>query len=247
MAMGLWSLIASIDITSKIVLLVLLGMSIVCWALALYKRMITKVKRESLLHAKHLLQSTKSMDDFLTRIAVIQTTYAGELVAGFLTDFKKILRLRDAGYEVKDADWYLLQSSIHQRIDQALSEEESLIPILTTSAQAAPLIGLFGTVWGLIHALMKISLQRSADISAIAPDLSAALITTLGGLLVAIPTLALISYLYNNARLLEQEIVELSDTCTWIMRGIVSTPVPSKRVSQPTVQPITQPTEREVV
>ncbi len=243
MAMGLWSLVATMDYTSKGVLLVLLGMSIACWALALYKRTITKVKRESLVHAKNLLLSTKSMDDFLTRISVIQTTYAGELITGFLTDFKKILRLRDAGHEVKDADWYLLQTSIQQRIDDAMSEEESPIPILTTTAQAAPLIGLFGTVWGLIHAFMEIAHQRTADIAAVAPGIAEALLTTLGGLLVAVPTLGLISYMYNNARMLEQEIVEIADTCTWIMRGIVSTPVKKPRVVQPTAQPV----EREVV
>ena len=243
MAMGLWALVATMDYTSKGVLLLLLGMSIACWALTLYKRMITKVKRESLMHAKNLLLSTKGMDDFLTRISVIQTTYAGELITGFLTDFKKILRLRDAGHEVKDADWYLLQTSVQQRIDDAMSEEEAPIPILTTTAQAAPLIGLFGTVWGLIHAFMEIAQQRTADIAAVAPGIAEALLTTLGGILVAVPTLGLISYMYNNARILEQEIVEIADTCTWIMRGIVSTPVKKPRV----VQPAPQPVEREVV
>ncbi len=242
MADSIWGLIVKTDWTTWGVFFILLCMSVVCWALAIYKRMITKVKRESLVHAKNLLQTTKDMDDFLTRIAVIQTTYAGELVTVFLTDFKRIMRLRDAGHEIKDADWYLLQTSIQQRIDDAISEEESVIPVLTTSAQAATLIGLFGTVWGLIHAFMAIAQQRTADIAAVAPGIAAALLTTLGGLLVAIPTLGLISYMYNNARLLEQEIVELSDICTWIMRGIVSTPVQKARVVQQTVQPA----EREV-
>ena len=240
--MGLWTLIIKTDYVTWGVFLALLGMSVVCWALAIYKRMMTKVKRESLSHAKNLLQTTKNMDDFLTRVAVIQSSYAGELVTGFLTDFKRIVRLRDAGHEVKDADWYLMQTSIHLRIDDAVAEEEALIPVLTTSAQAAPLIGLFGTVWGLIHAFMAIAQQRTADIAAVAPGIAEALLTTLAGLLVAIPTLGLISYMYNNARLLEQDIVEISDTCTWIMRGIVSTPVPKPRTVHSTVQPI----EREI-
>ncbi len=205
--------------------------------------MLTKIKRESLAHAKNLLQTTKSMEDLLNRVAVIQTTYAGELITNFLIDLKKIIRLRDAGNEIKDADWHMLQTSLQQRIDDAVTEEESLIPILTTSAQAAPLIGLFGTVWGLIHAFMEIAQQRTADIAAVAPGIAEALLTTLGGLLVAIPTLGLISYLYSNARLLEQDIVELTDTCTWVFRGIIISS--STRVSKPTAQK-TVSAEREM-
>ena len=84
---------------------------------------------------------------------------------------------------------------MNQRVEEALSQEEALIPVLATCSQAAPLIGLFGTVWGLIHAFMAIAQQRSADIAAVAPGIAEALITTMGGLVVAIPSLVLYAYL----------------------------------------------------
>ncbi len=238
MTTGLWALILSTDFVSKGVLLILLAVSIACWALAFYKHMEIKAKLKTLLRAKSLLPNTKGMDDFLARISVIQTTYAGELIATFLGDFKKLLRAYESdSHEVADRDWYLLQSSIHQRVDEAVSQEESLLPILSTSAAGAPLIGLFGTVWGLIHAFMAIAEQRTADIAAVAPGIAEALLTTLGGILVAVPALVLYAYLLSQVRVLEQEIADLADKSLWIMRGIVSKnrfkPVPRSTVTSP--------------
>ena len=70
-----------------------------------------------------------------------------------------------------------------------LQKEKSFIIFLATAASAAPLVGLFGTVWGIIHAFSGISSSGITDISAIAPGIAEALITTLLGLIVAIPSL----------------------------------------------------------
>lgn len=242
MITGLWSLIVATDFVTKMVLLILLGMSIVCWALAIYRRMEITTKMKALIKAKGLLHNTKGMDDLLNRLAVIQKTYAGELLATFLGDFKKLLHVHESGQVISDKDWYFLQSSINNRIDEAVAYEESLLPILSTNAAVAPLIGLFGTVWGLIHAFIAIAAQRTADIAAVAPGIAEALITTLAGLLVAIPALALYAYLQSQVRTLEQEIVDLADSTVWIMRGVIrsdsfkTTTIPTKSsVKQETV------------
>ena len=238
MTIGLWSLILSTDLISKGVLLILLGMSIACWALAFYKRMEISSKLKSLRHAKVLLKNIKGMDDLLARLSVIQTTYAGELLATFLGDFKKLLRAYEGSGSVADIDWYLLQSSINQRIDEAVYQEESLLPILSTNAAAAPLIGLFGTVWGLIHAFMAIAAQRTADIAAVAPGIAEALLTTLAGIIVAIPALALYAYLQSQVRAMESEIIELSDSSLWIMREIIRSGSFKTSVLQPQPKPM---------
>lgn len=213
MNMGLWQIISTTDLMSKLVLLVLLGMSILCWAFALYKRMVIGAKLKQLKQAVTLLQNTKGIDDFLARVSVMQGAFSGEIISSFLKDFKRVQGL---------ADWDVLALSVQQRAEEAISHEESMLPLLSTSAQAAPLIGLFGTVWGLIHAFMGIAEQRSADISAVAPGIAEALITTMGGLVVAIPALVLLSYLQGNIKRLESAIIEVADSCLWIMKSILS-------------------------
>ncbi len=224
MNVGLWAIISSTDLMSKGILLLLLAVSIACWALAFYVHSAFKEKHASLKRAKELLINVKGMDDFLARLSVMQSTYAGELIASFLGDFKKLLRANDSNHMVDDRDWYLLQSSMNQHIDQAVAHEESYLGLLSTSAAAAPLVGLFGTVWGLIHAFMGIAEKHSADISAVAPGISEALLTTLAGLVVAIPSLCMYAFLQARIRRIEQEIVDLADECLWIMRGVLTSP-----------------------
>lgn len=229
MNMSLWQIISTTDLMSKGVLLVLLGMSIVCWAYALYKRMVIITKIKQLKQALTLLQNTKGMDDFVARSSVLQNTFAGELIASFIADFNRVLKLSDG--RSADQDFQVLQISISQRVDEVMGQEEALIPLLSTSAQAAPLIGLFGTVWGLIHAFMGIAEQRSADISAVAPGIAEALVTTMGGLVVAIPALVLFSYIQSFVRKFESAVVELADNCLWTMKGILSSHEASMKAS----------------
>ena len=73
--------------------------------------------------------------------------------------------------------------------------DEAYVPILSSCAAVAPLLGLFGTVWGLIHAFLQISQTQVADLATVAPGISEALITTLAGLMVAIPALIMYNYL----------------------------------------------------
>ena len=61
--------------------------------------------------------------------------------------------------------------------------------ILATAAGVSPLLGLLGTVWGIIYAFINIGQQGSASIDTVAPGVAEALITTLVGLSVAIPAL----------------------------------------------------------
>ena len=222
MALGLWQIIQSTDGVSKGVMLVLLGMSVACWALAVYKKMVLRTKLKALQQARGLLHNTKSIDDFVGRLSVMQESFAGELITGFLTDFKKVVRLYDKGQALADRDWYLLQAAVQQRVDEVLIQESSLMSVLSTSAQSAPLLGLFGTVWGLIHSFMAIAQQRSADIAAVAPGIAEALTTTLAGLLVAIPALVMFSYLQVALASFETEVTELADQCVWIMRTMVA-------------------------
>lgn len=71
--------------------------------------------------------------------------------------------------------------------DQAL-ELESRMGFLMTAVSASPLLGLLGTVWGVLDAFGSMAAQGSAQLSAVAPGISGALLTTVVGLLVAIPS-----------------------------------------------------------
>ncbi len=112
----------------------------------------------------------------------------------------------------------LLESSIQQEISNILEEEESYFTVLFSSASASPLIGLFGTIWGLIHSFIDIAQEKSADIATVAPGLAEALITTLAGLIVAIPALMAYHYLTRQTHKIEFALVELGDRFVRVLK-----------------------------
>ena len=82
---------------------------------------------------------------------------------------------------------------------QTLRYESSMI-VLASVVSGAPFMGLFGTVWGIMEAFSAVSVMQTASIQTLAPGVSAALLTTIAGLVVAIPSLFGYNILLGNVR-----------------------------------------------
>ena len=82
---------------------------------------------------------------------------------------------------------------------ESLKLESGLI-LLAVAVSGAPFMGLLGTVWGVMSAFSAVALQQSATLLALAPGVSAALVTTVAGLLVAIPSMFGYNWLVHNLR-----------------------------------------------
>ncbi|MFM1852423.1 MAG: hypothetical protein RIS54_2107 [Verrucomicrobiota bacterium] len=88
---------------------------------------------------------------------------------------------------------------------QTLRYESSMI-FLATIVSGAPFLGLLGTVWGVMAAFSAISVQQSASIQSIAPGVASALLTTVAGLVVAIPSMFGYNFLLGHNRQLITEL-----------------------------------------
>jgi biopolymer transport protein ExbB/TolQ len=142
-------------------------------------------------------------------------TVPGQLLAHCLLTLDRLLR-KKAGHDRQS--WDLVQYHIDQAVDVLVANEESYLSTLSTSAAVAPLLGLFGTVWGLVHAFIRISEKQAADITVVAPGIAEALLTTLAGLMVAIPALIMYNYLVVRVRRVEHQIVQFADQISLIMQ-----------------------------
>jgi len=83
------------------------------------------------------------------------------------------------------SEW--LTRSLRNAIDESTARLQSGLAVLASVGSTAPFIGLFGTVWGIYHALMSISAAGQATIDKVAGPIGEALIMTALGLAVAIP------------------------------------------------------------
>ncbi len=88
----------------------------------------------------------------------------------------------------------LLEDTIQRSIEGLRLKEDKYLSFLATSSNLAPFFGLLGTVWGIMVAFFQIGQHGSADLTVVAPGIAMALITTVGGLVVAIPASGAYNY-----------------------------------------------------
>ncbi len=205
-----WHLISISDWISKyLILLGLFFLSVFCGAVVIYKFLAFRRQKNRMRQLLRLVRRSKS----LSELASLSNEFAGSVGGVFLKEslgkLKGMLSDDASGLTVQQVEQ--LDLFMTQDIDALIMEEESYLPVLGTSSAVAPLIGLFGTIWGLIHAFISISQEKSADIAVIAPGIAAALLTTLAGLVVAIPAMIAFHYFSNGLRKFEVQLNDLQD------------------------------------
>jgi len=205
---SLWYLIIQSDLMSWIVLLVLLSLSIVCWAIFFGKYMITRIKLQQVRAAYKKLYTINTLEQLDALALALQATIPGYIIA------------KQRAVMNSTHDWQLIAQHGEQVLDTLVSAEENYLCVLSTSAAVSPLLGLFGTVWGLVQAFIGISERQAADIVAVAPGIAQALVTTLAGLIVAIPALVMFNFLQVRALAYEQELITFINTLNLSMTRI---------------------------
>lgn len=103
-------------------------------------------------------------------------------------------------YKLTTAQIETVRSIMEQTVSDKILELEEKMGFLATAVSVSPFFGLLGTVWGVMMAFISIALQGKAQISAMAPGVSGALLTTVVALLVAIPSLIGYNFLSNYIR-----------------------------------------------
>lgn len=207
----LWQLVVQSDVLTKIVMTILMTMSVICWAVFLYKTILLKTKRVHALQALGLLQRATTINDIFTVGQELKGTVPGYFIVRNMRSVQTLLALhKKTGGERGFFYWQQIEVQAYQSVDEIADAEESYLWVLSTSAAAATLLGLFGTVWGLVHAFLRISQKQSADIVTVAPGIAEALMTTLIGLIVAIPALILFNYLSIKVRRMEGYYMEIA-------------------------------------
>jgi biopolymer transport protein TolQ len=184
------------------VLLLLIISSIFAWALVVAKFLhLKRLEGSSEAFAKSFWDS-RSLNDLNSRLSDYPYSPVKEV---FRTGYAELVR----GSQLRDqsgASAVVIHAAV-ENLGRALGKArnaerrrmEAYLPILAVIASAAPFIGLFGTVWGIMGAFEGIARSGSASLAAVAPGISEALIATAFGLAAAIP--AVIGYNLANAKI----------------------------------------------
>ena len=99
-----------------------------------------------------------------------------------------------------------VENALQRGVAEVTIEYESKMVLLGSIVTGAPFLGLLGTVWGVMDAFGAIAMESSASIQILAPGVSGALLTTVAGLLVAIPSVFGYNFLLIHTKLMITEI-----------------------------------------
>ena len=114
-------------------------------------------------------------------------------------------KVNSIGENITASDLKYVEKTLLSSVSDSFFSLEKFLGFLATSAGVSPFIGLLGTVWGILNVFLQVSLQGTASIGTVAPGVAEALITTVAGLVVAIPALVAYNFFSNQLRVLSIE------------------------------------------
>ena len=197
--LGFAHFISQTDAVGMAVLLLLVGMSIASWYLILTRTITNLTARK---RAALFLKRFWEADSLEAMEKVLQAEKADNafaelanqaLTAGRDGSRHGVQKLASAGGLSE-----FVTRALRNSLDQEATRSETGLTVLATAGSAAPYIGLFGTVWGIYHALVFIGLSGQGTLDKVAGPVGEALIMTAVGLAVAIP--AVLAYNSFNRR-----------------------------------------------
>jgi biopolymer transport protein TolQ len=203
--------ILSASLTVQVVLLILISMSIVCWAIIFTKRKNLELIKAANGPFLDLFWRASSLDDIFTSIdkhpdsSVARVFRSGYLELRKMAESALAQGQKDAGAPLLSGIDNL-ERSLRKAIDGEITRLENRLSFLATTGSTGPFVGLFGTVWGIMGAFHKIGATNMANLAVVAPGISEALIATAIGLFAAIPATVAYNYFITNVKKEEIEL-----------------------------------------
>ena len=178
------ALFARATFTVKLVMLLLIVASVWSWTIIIRKHLSFRGARVEAESFDRAFWSGEPLDDLYREVGAEPEGRAAGVFAAGMSEWQR--SHRDDGGLIPGAT-ARIERSMDVAIVREADELEKGLPILATIGSTAPFVGLFGTVWGIMHAFISIAEQQNTNLAVVAPGIAEALLATGLGLLAAIP------------------------------------------------------------
>jgi len=200
---GIEALWTQSDYVGKGVFVILIVMSLWSWLVMINKWLDQRTLRKAAAEAEKNFWTAGSIQEGVAKLKGKVNPFRDIAQDGLhaLEHHRKSGRDVTSGIEL--GDW--VQTHIDKRTNMLQSSLQSGMVVLASVGATSPFVGLFGTVWGIYHALISISIAGQASLDKVAGPIGEALIMTAMGLAVAVPAvLGFNGLLRNNKNLMER-------------------------------------------
>ncbi len=194
MDLSMWGLFLQSDMVVKIVMVMLLLASFWCWAIIIEKWYLMRGVTAKAKEFEAEFWASDALDKFHERVKK-RANHPMALV--FVAAMEEWFRSKSTGAAaqvgvvragLRERIAHIMQVATHREMDRL----EHGLGFLATTGSTAPFVGLFGTVWGIIHSFHSIAMTKNTSLAAVAPGIAEALFATAIGLFAAIP--AVVAY-----------------------------------------------------
>lgn len=190
-------LIAHTGALAKTILVILVVLSVVSWTIMVEKFRFFKRSSQQGIRFLSLFNETELLDELDQGAQRLPNSAEAQLVSAVLNEGNA-----DDMRHPNVIDKYL-----DSTITRIVSDWESYLVFLATTATISPFLGLLGTVWGIMSSFLSMGVRGSANLYVVGPGIAEALITTIFGLGAAIPAVVGYNYLLRVIRRKEDELL----------------------------------------
>jgi biopolymer transport protein TolQ len=223
--LSIWELFWQAGWIVKLVMIGLVVASVWTWAIIIDKIISYGRMRSSLNRFEQVFWSGQSLEELYKTLGERHTTGMGSIFVAAMREWKK-------SFEKGARSPLGLQNRIDKAMDLALTREmerlEGRLGFLATVGSAAPFVGLFGTVIGIMTSFQAIAGSKSTSLAVVAPGIAEALLATAIGLLAAIPAVIAYNKLSSDAGKLSARMEGFADEFSAILSRQIDEKVAQK-------------------
>jgi biopolymer transport protein TolQ len=184
-SMSIISLIANASFVVQLVMLLLVMASVASWVIIVQRWRLLSATREQLDQFEERFWSGIDLNQLYKECQQNPEPMGVENV--FTSGLKEFGKIRQQAPDEPDTIMESTQRAMRITISRETEVLEHHLSFLATVGSTSPYIGLFGTVWGIMHSFQGLAMMKQATIASVAPGISEALVATAMGLLAAIP------------------------------------------------------------
>ena len=201
------------------VVIVLLTLVALCLFVIVYKLIqISQAQSQSVTFLDRFWESKRLDDIYRVAEGLKYGPLAAMFRAGYVELSKVKKRSNTDSMHDKMEDTANIERALQRARVSEMTKLETLLPFLATTGAAAPFIGLFGTVWGIMDAFLAIAAKGEAELSEISQPIAEALVTTALALLSAVPAVVAFNYFNRRLKVLNAEMSTFGSDYTNIIR-----------------------------
>ncbi len=197
---GVLDLISQSGPVAKLVLLLLLAASVVCWAIILVKWRVMRSAHSENAQFLTLFWNGKSIEEIFSKSDRFNRSPVASIFKSGVKELKKLTSTSGETRGLDESGVHNVNRALNRASTAEIAALEKYVSILATTASAAPFVGLFGTVWGIMNSFQGIGASGSANLAVVAPGISEALITTATGIAAALPAVVAYNHFAGQIR-----------------------------------------------